>query len=366
MNSIQSFPLIFDGHNDTVQQLATGERNFFERSERGHVDYPRALEGRLGGAMFALFIRPQGMLAAIQQAIAEGRDTYAAAVAWDNAYHGKPERESIPPLEYSQAATLTQLGTLLKLEPASDGRVHIARTAEEVECGFSTGTFQIVLHLEGAEALDADGNALAVLHAAGVRSVGLVHSRSNIFGHGVFGVRGGSPDTGEGLTDAGKQLVRDLNRYRMIIDLAHLNLRGFWDVASISDAPLVATHSNAWALAPSMRNLTDDQLAVIAATKGLVGVNVHVAMLRSDSQRNRDTPISLIADHIDYLVDKLGIDGVAIGTDFDGATTPSELDDVTGFPKLMQVLRDRGYRDEDLVKIAHQNWIRIMRATWGA
>ena len=120
-----------------------------------------------------------------------------------------------------------------------------------------------VLHIEGAEAIDANFELLDVLYAAGLRSLGPVWSRPNAFGHGVPFRCPSSPDTGPGLTDLGKALIGACNRLRILIDLSHLNERGFWDVAAISNAPLVATHSNAHAISPHSRNLTDRQLAAI-------------------------------------------------------------------------------------------------------
>jgi len=129
-----------------------------------------------------------------------------------------------------------------------------------------------VLHIEGAEAIDPNFEFLDVLYEAGLRSLGPVWSRPNAFGHGVPFRCPSSPDTGPGLTDLGKELIGACNRLGILIDLSHLNERGFWDVAAISNAPLVATHSNAHALSPHSRNLIDSQLAAIRETGGIVGV----------------------------------------------------------------------------------------------
>ncbi|HEX5416431.1 MAG TPA: membrane dipeptidase, partial [Chloroflexota bacterium] len=192
-----------------------------------------------------------------------------------------------------------------------------------------------------------------------------VWSRPNAFGSGVpFGQ--GSPDTGPGLTDAGRALVRACNRLGVMLDLSHLNEKGFWDVAGLSTAPLVASHSNVHALCPSTRNLTDRQLAAIKESDGLVGLNFHVGFLRADGQTNRDTPLETMVRHVDYLVEKLGLERVGLGSDFDGCTIPNELGDVSGLPKLLGALATHGYGDAALRKIAHENWLRVLRKTWGA
>ena len=231
---------------------------------------------------------------------------------------------------------------------------------------FRSGVFAALLHLEGAEAIDPDLDALEVFHRAGLRSLGPVWSRPNPFGNGVPFLFPHSPDTGLGLTDAGRRLVKECNRLRIVIDLSHLSERGFWDVVDLSDAPLVATHSNAHALSQSTRNLTDRQLDAVRASDGLVGINFCVGFLRADGAPEIDTPLDEIVRHVDYLVERLGIDRVGFGSDFDGAMIPGELGDASGLPKVMDALRRHGYSEAELCKIGYQNWIRVLRATWGS
>ena len=153
---------------------------------------------------------------------------------------------------------------------------------------------------------------------------------------------------------------------RDAVPVSHLNLRGFFDVAEISDAPLVASHSNAHALCASTRNLTDEQLDMISGSGGLAGVNFAVGFLREDGLLEPEsTPLETVLRHIDYMVDRMGIDSVALGSDYEGAAPPAELGDVTRLPALFEALRERGYDDEALEKIAHGNWIRVLRETWG-
>jgi membrane dipeptidase len=149
-----------------------------------------------------------------------------------------------------------------------------------------------------------------------------------------------------------------------MLDLSHLNEQGFWDVARLSDAPLVATHSNVHALCPTPRNLTDRQLDAIRESQGMVGLNFAVSFLRPDGKNEADTPIDIMVDHIDYLVERVGITGVGLGSDFDGAKMPQELGDVAGLPKLIAALRARGYDDIALRKLTHENWVRVLRKTW--
>jgi len=150
-----------------------------------------------------------------------------------------------------------------------------------------------------------------------------------------------------------------------VIDLSHLNEKGFWDVARTSTAPLVASHSCAHRIAPATRNLTDRQLEAVRDSLGLVGLNFHVGFVRPDGEIVQDTPLELFADQIDYPVEKLGIDGVGLGSDFGYAVMPRELGDASGLQKLVVTLRSRGYSGQELEKIAYRNWIRVLRASWG-
>jgi membrane dipeptidase len=363
------FPPIFDGHNDTILSL-TGRgfnplpqgRSFFQRVENGHIDLPRAREGGLGGGFFAVFVRhpdrsgdppPPGSDAIQELQRASTRHSHEG---------GWPEPMD---MEYAQSMTLDLLGRLFRIERESNGECKIVRSAAELESCLDNGTFAILLHFEGTDQLDPEGFALDVFNQAGVRSIGLTHFRRNRYAEGVPLQFPRSPDTGEGLSEEGKALVRQCNDRRILVDVSHITEKGFWDVANITVAPIVATHSNAWAVCNAPRNLTDKQMDAIKESWGVAGLNFHVGFLRADGEFNADTPISTMVDHIDYMVDRMGIDCVALGSDFDGAIVPEELKDSAGLPKLMQALVDRGYDDEALQKIAHGNWVRVLRETWG-
>jgi membrane dipeptidase len=282
---------------------------------------------------------------------------------------GKPEGAYSFPLAPTIPAELAvsradELEEILRgLE--AEGAIRLVRSATEIEECFADVTIAAVLHLEGAEPiLSADD--LERRYDRGLRSVGLVWSRANKYAEGVPFRFPASPDTGPGLTEEGRHLVRLCNRLGILVDLSHLNLRGFFDVADISDAPLVASHSNAHRLCASTRNLTDEQLDTISGSGGLVGVNFAVGFLREDGMLEpEDTPLETVVRHIDYLVDRMGIDCVGVGSDYEGAAPPAELGDVTRLPDLFEALRERGYGDESLAKIAHGNWIRVLRETWG-
>ena len=235
----------------------------------------------------------------------------------------------------------------------------LARRADD----FVPGRVTAIMHLEGADPLAPDLSDLERWYERGLRSVGIVWSRPNAFAEGVPFRFPSSPDTGPGLTDAGRKLVHACNRLGILVDLSHLNEAGFWDVASLALAPLVATHSNAHALCASTRNLTDEQLDAIGTSGGVVGVNFGVGFLRADGATDPSTPIEEIVRHVDYIADRIGVDHVAFGSDFEGATLPDELGGAAGLPRLVELLRAR-FGDEDIAKITHGNWLRVLDATW--
>jgi membrane dipeptidase len=241
----------------------------------------------------------------------------------------------------------------------------LCRSTADIRDCMASSVFAAVMHMEGCEAIDADLTALETFHAAGLRSLGPVWSRNNIFGHGVPFAYPMSPDNGPGLTEAGFGLVKACNELGILIDLAHITEKGFWDVARTTNQPLVASHSNAHALTPVARNLTDKQLDAIRESRGLVGLNYATAMLREDGRSDADTPIEDMLRHIDYLVKRMGIDCVALGSDFDGATIPEEIGDASGNQKLIAALRNVGYADQDLAKLCRENWLRVLASAWG-
>jgi len=224
----------------------------------------------------------------------------------------------------------------------------------------AAGIMAAVLHIEGAEAIAPDLSNLDHYYQQGLRSIGPVWSRSNAFGHGVPFDFPGSPDQGTALTQAGKNLILACDEMGIMIDLSHLNEAGFWNIASLTSRPLIATHSNAHALSPSPRNLTDQQLVAIAESGGLVGLNFASGFLREDGEKTADTALEVMIRHLDHLLDHLGEDGVALGSDFDGAVIPKAIGTAAGLPNLITAMTDAGYGKALIAKICHQNWLNMI------
>jgi membrane dipeptidase len=358
MTSSRPVP-IFDGHNDALLRLflragADAPRAFLEGEAKGQLDLPKAREGGFAGGLFAIFV-PSGR---------KPKESNGEASAPGDGGAVFPTFPAAVEMTTAQRAVFTMASLLIRIEQESQGRVRICRGVADIERCFAEDVLASVLHIEGAEAIDENFELLDVLYAAGLRSLGPVWSRPNAFGHGVPFLCPSSPDTGPGLTDLGKELIRACNRRRILIDLSHLNERGFWDVAAISDAPLVATHSNAHAVSPHARNLTDKQLDAIRNTSGMVGINFAAAFLRADGAHNADTPLDQVLAHIDHMLARMGEDCIGFGSDFDGARIPADIKNAAGLPNLVAALRAHGYGEPLIEKLCFRNWLRVLSKTW--
>jgi membrane dipeptidase len=350
---------VFDGHNDFLLRLlrdpAQRAETWLQGDGKGHLDLPRMQAGRFAGGFFAIYIpSPQA------------HDSPDFEAMMDAPPYDLPLPELIGH-EAAQPVALAMAGHLLWMERASNGAFKVCRSAREVRACLAAGTIAGIMHMEGAEAIDEGLDALHLFHGMGLRSIGPVWSRPTVFGHGVPFRFPGTPDTGPGLTDAGKRLVRGCNALGIMLDLSHLNEAGFNDVAAISTAPLVATHSNAHAVTPSARNLTDRQLAMIRESDGMVGLNFATVFLRPDGRKSPQMDWQPVLRHLDHLIEKLGEDHVGFGSDFDGATTPEGIGDVTGLGPLQAALRAHGYDAPLMRKLCSENWLALLdRSLTGA
>jgi membrane dipeptidase len=345
---------VFDGHNDFIQRVvaagADGTRVWLEGDGTGHLDLPRAREGGLIGGFFAIWVPSPA-----------GPNDAEAVRLMENPPFAMPLPEEIPhdvalPHAFRQAAALRAL--------ERTGTLDIVTSAQAIQDSAAAGRFAAIMHMEGIEAI-RDMDALHLWHAAGLRSLGPVWSRPTAYGHGVPFAFPSGPDTGPGLTEMGKALVRECNQLRIMLDLSHLNEKGFDDIARLSDAPLVASHSCAHVLCESSRNLTDRQLRIIAESGGLVGLNYASSFLRADGRRLPLEDFDTMLRHLDHLLGILGEDGVALGSDFDGALMPRDLDTAAALPALLAAMERHGYGESLIRKIAADNWISLLARTWG-
>lgn len=333
---------VFDGHNDLLCKLwmrgDKGAQAFLNPSAPNSpsITSQNAKEGGLKAGLFAVFVPNEVAL----------KNTRKSA-----------QKDAT---EGATLAALDMIDIAHNLDCAHRDKFRICRTIDEIDRAVAEQTLACILHLEGAEPINSSLDHLALFYDQGVRSIGPLWSRPNDFGEGVPLAFPGSPDQGGGLSDAGKALVAGCDEMGIMLDVSHLNEAGFWDMARLSSQPLTATHSNAYALCRSPRNLTDQQLAAIKQSGGMVGACFASAYLREDGQRNPDTEIDLILRHLDYLISHLGEAHVGLGSDFDGAVLPKTLNDCTGLPHLIAAMHDYGFGANLINQLCYGNWHKRM------
>ena len=337
---------VVDGHNDALLRAWRTGVSLRDRDDEGHLDVPRMRDGGIAAGFFAIFAPAEDD---------EPADPRSRVRATDDGYE-VPMEEPVP---FERAARIAD-----ETAAIAERDLFLVRSVADLKrclAGEETGA---ILHFEGAEPIEPGLGNLEAWVERGLRSVGIVWSRPNAFGHGVPFRFPGTPDTGPGLTAAGRDLVGACNELGVMLDVAHLNQAGFDDVARLSSAPIVASHCGVHALCPIPRSLTDAQLDAIRASGGLVGIVFDSAMTRDDADLRPDTPLDVVIGHIEYVAERIGVDHVALGSDFDGCTPPQALDDATKVPALLDALAARGWGDDDLRALGHRNWLRVLAVTW--
>jgi len=312
------YPVI-DGHADSIGTVLDCKRRLVTRSDLGHLDWPRAREAGLACTVQALFPDP----------------VYAPVA---------PKRVG------------EMLDALLN-EIREDPGVRLALSAREIREAHAKGELAVLVNIEGAEGIQGSLGLLRNYYRLGVRMMGLVWNHRNEVASGVAeeGYRGG-------LTPFGREVVREMNRLGMLIDLSHITPPGFFDVLEVSQQPVLFTHGNCRALYDHRRNLTDEQIKALAAHGGVFGISF-VGLFMGAASASLET----VADHIDHVCQLLGnADHVAIGSDFDGADIAVGLEDVTSLPELTAALLRRGYGEGDLAKILGGNYLRVFEQVLGA
>jgi membrane dipeptidase len=331
---------VVDGHNDALLRVWRHGGSLRERSEDGHLDLPRMREGGIAVGFFAVFVPARDD---------EPADPRSAVVPTDDGYEVPLEG----PLPFERAVRIAD-----ELVAIAERDLTLVRTAEDLRFD---GQPLAILHFEGAEPIDPKLASLEAWYERGLRSLGLVWSRPNAFGHGVPFRYPGTPDTGPGLTAHGKALVTRCNELGILVDLAHATERTFFDAAALSAAPLVVSHSGAHAICPVPRSLTDAQLDAVRDSGGLVGVVFDTVMTRPDGDLVLDTPLSTIASHVEYLAERMGVEHVAIGSDFDGCFPPRALGDAS---KTQALFDELDWSDDELAALGHGNWLRVLGEVW--
>ena len=239
------------------------------------------------------------------------------------------------------------INSLLHIKKVED----IAKCRDEDKIG-------AILHFEGSGGIDEEFFKLRSYHRLGLRSMGLSWSNVNKFATGV-----GTREKKRGLTYLGKELVVEMEKLGIIVDVSHLNEKSFWDVVEVAKKPFIASHSNSFSVSDHERNLKDDQILAIGEANGTIGVNFCDLFL-STKLKNEDIGLDVIKEHIDKIVELAGINSISLGSDYDGASVPEVMKDVSYYPELIKYLEENSYKKQELEKITHGNFLRIMKECW--
>jgi membrane dipeptidase len=330
---------IIDGHNDALFRAWRSGGSLQERGEDGHLDVPRMRAGGVAAGFFAIYVPATDE---------EPPDPRSIIVPTEEGWE-VPLESALP---VGRARRIAD-----EFFSIAERDLSIVQTIADLDRCVAGEQVGAILHLEGAEPVEDD---LEDWYERCIRSVGLVWSRPNNYGHGVQFRYPGTPE-GPGLTKRGKRLVKQANELGVLVDCAHLTENGFFDVAAHTSAPLVVTHAGANAVSPSPRNLTDRQLDAIRDSNGLVGIFFDTAMTRPDGELDPATPLDVVVSHIEYVANRIGVEHVAIGSDWDGCHPPSVLDDASKAQSLLDAL---DWSDDERRAVAHGNFLRVLTATW--
>jgi membrane dipeptidase len=316
--------LVIDAHADTLLKLYFNDLMRFSSQEKEplHITKKFLEEGKVNVQVFAMFVPPK--LEKIGLDVTLDMIALAKDLAQEEGY--------------TIVTSPTDLDFLSQNKDSSTG---------------------MVLSLEGAIAIERNLRLLPLLYELGVRNIGLTWSRNNLFGEGVsFKAKEG----GRGLSKDGIQLLEDMDTLGMLVDVAHLNYKGYKDVAKHVNGPFIDSHSNAYSICSVSRNLTDEQLEMIASAGGVVGINFYPRFL---SDKPEKASIDDIIKHINYMADLIGTDHVGLGSDFDGiSATPLGLEDARKMKELIPLLEKEGYSKKDVGKILGGNYERVFRKVW--
>lgn len=350
--------LVVDGHNDVIISSILDGKDITNRLTTGHTDIPRLIEGGVDVQVFAVW--------------SDDKQWKTGAFKHAN----------------------DQIDALEKVIKKNKAKIAIAKSVDEIYKIQNQGKIAAVIGIEGGNMIEESIPNLVKLHKRGAKYLTLTWNY-NLSWATAAALEDSKPAAEQrGLSEKGKEIIRKMNELGMMIDLSHGSKKLFYDVLEISTKPILVSHSNAAALTPHSRNLDDAQLDALKKNRGVVGVNFYSGFLDTafenrvhqlydnhfgkpaekmsasrkyhklpkDLKFQADAKLETLLDHIDYLVSKVGIDHVAVGSDYDGIeSTPQYLEDVSKFPLLTKALLDRGYQKEAIAKIMGLNFLRIMK-----
>ena len=263
---------------------------------------------------------------------------------------------------------LENIDMFLEEAPKSEGMISLVRTKSDLPDKVRPGNVAFILHFEGGRPLQGSIHQLRNFYRLGLRSMQLTWNFRNELGDGVWENR-----TKGGLTNFGVEVIKEMNRLGMVVDLSHMNREGFFQALEVSGAPLLVSHSNACTLTDHPRNLTDDQMKAIAQQGGLVGI-----FAIPDPVAKKDASLEDLLRHVDYMVGLMGIEHVALGLDFikyDGPRTlkdrnhplhkrvyVKDFEEIEDLPRFIEGLERHGYKEKDIAAILGENYLRVLKS----
>ena len=297
--------------------------------DNSHVDFPRMREGGLDAAFFSIYMA--------------GTVTGPEAVK----------------------RSLVMIDNVRRLAEQHPNEIVLATTAADVRAAHKAGKVAALMGMEGGHMIDDSLSVLRDYARLGIRYLTLTHSVNTHWADSS----GDKPEH-NGLTDFGKDVVRELNRLGVMVDISHVADKTFWDALEVSKAPLVASHSSCRAISGHPRNMTDDMIKALAAKGGVIMINYSTSFLSNElyqaTQQNvpqAERPRvswEKIVEHIDHAVKIAGATHVGLGSDFDGTTVPDGMEDASKLPKITAALLEKGYSEQDLKNILGENILRLM------
>ncbi len=256
---------------------------------------------------------------------------------------------------------------ILKQEIKENPELSLVRRYEDFEINSHEGKISVVLSLEDASTLENSLEKLQYVYNRGVRMIGLNHNYFNDVCYPNYGKYNDdgrpdyqTPDTQNGLTEFGFELVKEMNKLGIVVDMSHSSDKGFYDAIKTSTKPIMCSHSNARALCSHVRNLTDDMLRKLADNGGVTGMNFAPSFLNNDKEFGKNTCENVV-QHVKYVKDLIGIDYIALGGDFDGLKPDFELKDCSLYYKIPEALHFAGFTDSEIEKVCYKNALIVFR-----
>lgn len=331
VEKIRKSAILIDTHNDTPSFTVDGTD--VANAPKDHTDIPRLRAGGVGAVFFSVYVAATYV---------EGNHSANRALQMiDTVQHDIIDRY---PKEFKQAFT-----------------------AADIERAHKQGKIAALMGLEGGHAIEDSPRLLRDYYRLGVRYMTLTHWNTNSWADSSGDITNDKVQHHNGLTPLGKDIVHEMNRLGMMVDISHVADKTFYDALETSEAPIIASHSACRALTNVPRNMTDDMIRALAKKGGVIQMNIYCNFISQKSaDAPKDAPVRATLDdlvaHIDHVRQIAGIDAIGIGTDFDGITcTPEGLDDVSKFPNLTRALLLKGYSPADIRKIYGGNTLRLMR-----